>query len=129
MPIYNIFYLVNNQINPYGLRNIGARAMVEIHIPPILATYLTQRGQPVPVPLSGQALFDIGASVSAVDNSVIANLGINPIGVTQVYTPGGVVQQNLYPIRFLFPSIGNLTVDFNAVIGSVLRPQGIIALV
>jgi len=129
MPIHNLFYLVKGQINPNGLRNIGPRVRVEIQIPPILAEYFTQRGQPVPEPFSGDALFDTGASISAVDNSAITNLGINPMGVTQVHTPGGTVQQNLYPLRFFFPTLSNLTIDFNAVIGSELRSQGIIALV
>lgn len=103
--------------------------MVEIHVPPALVNYFTQRGQPVPKPISGEALFDTGASISAVYTNVITQLGVNPISVTSVHTPGGVVQQNLHPIRFVFPTLGMLTVDFNAVIGSNLHPQGIIALV
>ena len=103
--------------------------MAEIHVPPILTTYLAQKGQPIPAPIPGQALLDTGASISAIDSNAVVNLGINPIGVTSVYTSGGVVQQNIYPIRFVFPAIGMLTIDFNAVIGSDLQPQGIIALV
>lgn len=129
MPVFNNFFLVNNQINPLLLRNIGPRLIIEIHVPPVLANYLTQRGQPVPAPISGDALLDTGASISAVETNVISQLRVNPIGITSVHTPGGVVQQNLHPIRFVFPAIGMLTIDFNAVIGSNLQPQGIIALV
>lgn len=129
MPIYNQFFLVNNQISPRLLRNGGPRVTVEVHISQVLAGYFSQRGQPVPGPISGLALFDTGASISAVDTETIANLGLNPVGVASVHTPAGIVSQNLYPVTFLFPAINNLRAAFNTVIGAELRSQGIIALV
>ena len=129
MPVHNLFYLVNNQISPHLLRDSGPRVQVEIHVPPVLAAFREQRGRKSSDAISGWALFDTGASISAVDQEAVAQLGLNPAGLTAVQTPGGEVQQYLYPIRMVFPSFGNFTVVFNQVIGSELKPQGIIALV
>ena len=92
MPIHNRFYLVNNQISPLLLQTLGPRETVEIHLAPALAEHFSQTGKPLPSPVTGQALFDTGASVSAVDAQAIGALGLNPVGVTSVHTPGGVVR-------------------------------------
>jgi len=129
VPIFNRFFLVNNKISPLFLGKAGPRVQVEVHISPVLATYLSQRGEAIPAPISGEALFDTGASISAVDMAAITNLGLNPMGVASVHTPGGTVQQNLYPVTFLFPQLANIKAVFNSVMGSELKSQGIIALV
>jgi predicted aspartyl protease len=107
----------------------GPRIDVEVHVPDPLATLLSQQGKPIPKPVLGQALIDTGASITAVDDSTITSLGVQPIGVTMVHTPSGSAQQNLYPVRFVFPGSGLPELSATQAIGSVLLPQGIVALI
>jgi len=76
---------------------------VEVHVPNALAAQLAQAGQTVPSPVSGLALIDTGASISAVDDSIIQSLGVSPVGIATVKTPSGAARQNQYPVRFVFP--------------------------
>ncbi len=107
----------------------GPRLNVEVHVPQPLATLLSQQGKPIPKPAPGLALIDTGASITAVDDSVITSLGVQPIGVTTVHTPSGSAPQNQYPVRFVFPGSSLPELSVTQAIGSVLRPQGIVALI
>jgi len=120
MPIYEV------QMPPDGLRRVGPIFPIEVSLPQTLVDHLTKQGIPIPPSIKGNALVDSGASISAVDLSVISSLQINPVGVATVLTTTGPVQQNLFPARFIIPG---LVIDFSAVIGADLRPQGIIALI
>lgn len=115
-------------MNPTGMRIEGPVLPVEISVPTPLAAHLERQGLQVPTPAVGRALIDTGASVSAVDETVISNLQVSPVRVATVHTPGGLSQQNVYPARFAFPGTPLPAIDFNAVLGSILKPQGIIAL-
>lgn len=134
MPVYNHFYLVtpppgSSPFHPGPLSIGGPKLAVEIHVPTALASQLAQQGGPVPSPITGYALIDTGASISAVDDAVIKNLGVSPVGVTQVLTPSGTAQQNQYPVRFVFPGTPLPAIETTHAIGSVLQPQGILALI
>jgi len=98
-------------------------------VPQALEDLLSQQGKPVPKPIAGKALMDTGASITAVDDSIITSLGVQPVGVTTVHTPSGSAQQNQYPARFNFPGSGLPQLNVHQTIGSILRPQGIIALI
>lgn len=63
MPIYNIFYLVNNQMNPTGMRIEGPVLPVEISVPTPLAAHLERQGLQVPTPAVGRALIDTEGSI------------------------------------------------------------------
>jgi len=69
------------------------------------------------------ALIDTGASVSAVDVVVIQQLGVQPVGVANVWTAGGPPQQATYPGRFTFPGSNLPAIDFNALLGANLAGQ------
>jgi hypothetical protein len=120
MPIYEV------QMPPDILRRRGAIFPVEISLPQTLIDYLTAQKMQVPPPVSGSALIDSGASISAIDSSVVSALQISPIGVATVLTPAGPAKQNLFPARFI---LSRLRIDISAVIGVDLKPQGIIALI
>jgi predicted aspartyl protease len=107
----------------------GPRLNVEVHVPEPLSILLSQQGKPIPKPIPGEALIDTGASITAVDDSVITSLGVQPVGVTTVHTPSGSAQQNQYPVRFVFPGSGLPDLVIAQAIGSVLLPQGTIALI
>jgi hypothetical protein len=48
---------------------------------------LEDAGQPVPTPQKIMALLDTGASISAVDPSVLAALGLTATGKAEIHTP------------------------------------------
>lgn len=121
MPIYEV------QSNPPEvLRLKGPCCPIDISLPQILIDQLTQQGTQIPPPVSGHALIDTGASISAIDFSVITSLQISPIGVINIGTAGGSVQTNLYPARFI---LLDLEIELGRVIGANLRQFNIIALI
>lgn len=107
----------------------GPALQVEISIPALLASVLERAGVQIPTPHVGLALIDTGASITAVDQQVLGGLGLTPTGVTQVATPGGVVQQPLYACNISFPGTPIPTLPFNVVIGSSLAALGFVALI
>ncbi len=101
---------------------------VELSVPDELAQYLTDNNLPVPAPITGMGLIDTGASITAVDVSIIQSLGIQPVGISNVFTPQGSTQQELFPVKLSF--IGTpIIFNFSSVLGSELRNQGILALI
>ncbi len=104
---------------PAVLAQIGPVVPIQIEVPQALNKQLTAAGQPVPAPITGYALIDTGATMSAVDTSVIQKLGVNPVGLASVQTAGGPQQQSLYPIRLIVQGVG-LVLDAAQVTGSPL---------
>lgn len=133
MPVCSRFYLLQQTsgqaIHPGPLMAEGPWLDVEVHVPKALEQLLIQQGSPVPAPARGKALIDTGASISAVDNSIITSLGVQPVGVIPVHTPSGSTQQSQYPVRFSFPGSGLPDLSVQQAIGSILQAQGIIALI
>lgn len=135
MPIHNSIHLQQNSTNPsqpaFGpasLQAIGPTVQVELTIPEELARYFEREGIPIPGPVTGIALIDTGASITAVDRSIISKLQISPIGVTTVYTPQGSAEQEIFPIKLTFAG-SPIFVNFSQVLGSDLISQGIFALI
>lgn len=135
MPIHNHFNFEPNPSNPSqlrpgpsGLAAFGPIMQVEVSIPDELAQYFTENNMPIPSPLTGIGLIDTGASITAVDVSIIQQLGIQPVGISNVYTPQGSTQQELFPIKLAFIGGPPITINFSSVLGSELINQGIIAL-
>lgn len=137
MPVFNRYYLVPNPALPgsglFGggvLFNAGPRVPVEIRVPNVLATYLTEKGKPVPAPVTGEALVDTGASISCVDETAIRGLGVNPVGIAQVGTPSTAGTPQLqYPVLFQFPGTTLPSIEIAHALGSVLQPQNLLALI
>ena len=95
---------------------------------------LQDAGQPVPVLQTVRALIDTGASVSAVEPSVLTALGLSPTGELDILTPstGNVPYKALgYDVRVAIPARPNDLMFFSDTIqvtGSSLSTQGIQAL-
>lgn len=128
MPVHNHFYTAQPpggqpQPFPQGLQLAGPCLPVQVEVPPALAAQLQQTGQAVPAPLAGFALIDTGASLSAVDGTVIQQLGVQPIGMVLVGTAGGPQQQATYPARFTFPGTTLPAIDFSSLLGANLAGQ------
>ena len=125
MPVYNgEFRTQAGQPGPGGLLRFGPVLPVEVAIPSALSKYLASHSQHIPSPVAGFALIDTGATRSCADTSVIAALGVNPIGVTFLGTASGRSQHNLYPAKFSFPAI-KFEVEFGSVVGVNLAQQSV----
>lgn len=131
MPTHNQFFIdpATNQPSPNSLQSVGPVLQVEIAVHPTLAQHLQNLGQPIPTPVVGPGLIDTGATFSAVDQTVIQQLGIPPIGTVQLGTAGGPVTQTQHPASFGFPGTGLPTISFNFVTGVDLTGQNIVALI
>ena len=132
MPVYNFgHYLLpeggGQAPSPFppGLRLSGPVVPVLIEIPSALTDRLQQTGQAIAAPVSGLALVDTGASVSAVDAGCVQQLGVQPVGMVTVGTAGGSQQQMLYPGRFSFPGTNLPSIDFSSLLGADLATQGV----
>ena len=77
----------------------------------------------MPTPVPGLALIDTGATLSAVDATVVQQLGVQPVGLANVGTAGGQQQQATYPARFTFPGTGLPNIDFGQLLGANLTGQ------
>ncbi len=66
-----------------------------------------------------------------VDETVIESLGVNPVSVAKVGTPGGSSSMNAYPAKLTFPGTGLPDLQFNSVLASphLKNQQNIIALI
>ncbi|GAC1466551.1 MAG: hypothetical protein NVS2B14_17770 [Chamaesiphon sp.] len=122
MPINNRFF--GNPPDPQLLVQIGPVLAVEVSVPSALAQFLASQGVYIPPPVTGLALIDTGATKSCVDDTSISRLGISPVGVATTGTAGGLVQQNVYPVRLRFPGLeGNVEFEFSTAIGVNLQGQ------
>ena len=104
MPIFNRFIRDNvGNLSPSGLELSGAFFEIEVHVLPAIAQALTNQNQPIPPAIAGFALIDTGASKSCVHDSVLQQLNLNPIGITNAGTAGGLIQRNIYAAPLVFP--------------------------
>ena len=96
MPIHNRHYIdpKGQTHSPLALRVAGPLLEVEVNIPQPLIDLLSSQNKPIPPARSGIALIDTGASKTCVELSILAALGINPIGITSVGTAGGTTPVN-----------------------------------
>lgn len=127
MPVYNHFSLQvtpqGNQINPNVLITTGPIIPVEISIPTALAESFTKSNTPIPQPKSGWVLIDTGATTSCVDDDVITQLGVNPIGRSKIQNSGGEQEVNIFPAHMRFPNIQNFELEFASAIGVNIQAQ------
>ena len=92
MPVFEFAYNIpaiqgQSPISPANaLQFLGPIIPVQIAVPSALEQQLKRENQLVPPPMAGDALIDTGASISAVDDSVIRTLGVAPISLANVGT-------------------------------------------
>ncbi len=107
---------------------------VEIHVPPEIAAVLTDNGEAVPAPKAGVGLLDTGASGCCVDDSLLQQLNLNPVGRQKTLTANGPAEQNVYVARIIFPTKGwtldlrLIGVDLTGQFAQEVPPKPIIAL-
>ena len=137
-PFYNWGYFVPilngiisptpGALGPVALQQNGPIIEIEVAVPTALEQLLKQTSKPVPPPVRGFALVDTGATMSAVDDSVVRSLGVAPIGLASTGTAGGPQTQNLYPAKFILQR-APWTFEFGRVTGCNLSGTGMIALI
>jgi len=103
MPVYNVYPTGTNVHPGVLLQKYGLLLPIELHLPTALANLYVGQNQPIPPPTIGSALVDTGATISAVDETYLTAMGLQPIGQGQVSTPAGQQLQNIYPVQMLFP--------------------------
>ena len=106
----------------------GPKVKIEIAVPAVLAEFLERSGLPVPPPRKGFALIDTGASITAVDEEVVASLGIQPIGQMKLSTPSRSMPAWLYAVQLTCSGVAMPVLELLDVVGCTLQPQGFIAL-
>jgi hypothetical protein len=123
--------------DPRGTTFIGSTASLQLDGPKIgiavgaataLVEALAKKGEQMAPPQTGFALVDTGASITVVDESVIATLGIQPIGQMKISTPSQSMPAWLYAVRVSFGDTPMMPVEVLEVVGCTLQPQGFIAL-
>ena len=114
--------------NGAGLQLDGPKIAIEIAVPIVLAEFLARSGLPVPPAQRGFALIDTGASITAVDEDVVASLGIQPIGQMKLSTPSQQRPAWLYAAQVTCPGMAIPVLEILDVVGCTLAPQGFIAL-
>lgn len=111
-----------------GLQLDGPKIPIEVAVPAVLAKFLARNGLPVPAARKGFALIDTGASITAVDNDVVASLGIQPIGQMKLATTTQSTEAWLYAARLICCGTTIPVCETLEIIGCSLSPQGFIAL-
>jgi hypothetical protein len=127
MPVHNQFFWhqppgLPPQVGPQALAVMGPVLQVEVCVPSDLEKLLSSQNQPIPQPVTGWALIDTGASRTAVEQSCIASLGVQPIGAAKTGTAGGIREVGIYPARFRFPGQG-MDMEFSSTLGVDLKGQ------
>ena len=112
--------------NEASLQLDGPRVAIEIAVPAALAEFFVRSGLPVPPPRTGFALIDTGASITAVDEDVVASLGIQPIGQMKLSTASQSTLAWLYAARLTCGA--GPVLEVLDIVGCTLQPQGFIAL-
>lgn len=107
MPIFNQSFLdPNGQPSGPALRTAGATFPIEVQVPSNIADVLNKQGKPIPTPITGMALIDTGASRTAVHKDPLAQLGLNPVSLTNIGTASGPTQAGIYAVSLWAPTYG-----------------------
>lgn len=134
MPVYNHYYpdaqnLINTPDSAGQLARYGPIVPVTVSLTARHVEILQSLRLPVPSAISGNALIDTGASLCAVDQSVVQSLDIPPIGSSTIQTPAGASQRPTYPASLSFPGTTLPNISFVDFIGSPLQASGIVAII
>jgi predicted aspartyl protease len=65
--------------------------------------WLQANEKPIPDPISGLALIDTGAAITAVDEQACNTLGLHATGVVPIAHAGGSSSHPCYPVHISFP--------------------------
>jgi hypothetical protein len=106
-----------------SLLDSGPLIKVEVEVPEPLQADLERRGKRVPPKRVGWALIDTGASLSAVHEPVLKDLGISPFDCIKTWSPHGQGRSWVYPAKISFPALGIRDLPMGRVVGSKIEWQ------
>ena len=88
-----------------NLQSAGAIVEARIAVNGHVEEILRKSGAAVPMPITLTAMIDTGATGSVIREGLPAQLGLNPVGVTQINTPSSTnVQCFEFLLRVVFPN-------------------------
>jgi hypothetical protein len=132
MPVHNRIATIPKEDGSGGFEDFrgalvvqGPILPVQIEVPAPLAQQLQLEGKPVPSPVAGIALVDTGAGVSGIDASVIAQLGVQPVGQVMVSGVTGAKMRSKFPAKFTFPGTGLPDFNFGELVEAEIANQAI----
>lgn len=110
------------------LRGIGPTVEIRLAVGLVIEEVLRKDGLPIPSPITMNAVIDTGASVTAVQEGIPAQLGLTPTGVVPINTPSSTnVDCYEYMARLFFPN--TVVVEEIPVIEAPLKGQNIQCLI
>jgi predicted aspartyl protease len=112
-----------------GLQLQGPIVQATISLSPTFTAALTDRGQPLPAPMTGAVLIDTGASNTCVDLEAAKAMGLPVIDMAKMTSAThDQVDCPVYPVQI---QIVGLPLAFQArrAFGAALKAQGFIALI
>ncbi len=115
--------------SPQHLARVGPRLPVQVAVPESLASALREQGEEIPGSTEGFALFDTGASATCADESILQELGLNPVRTVRVATPSSSANANVYVCALRFPGSPLPDMEERFVIGAQLQNQNYAVLI
>jgi hypothetical protein len=106
MPVINISYHSSQrpQFDPQALVALGPQISIDILPPSVVQKWASSNNVSINSALCQMALLDTGASVTGVDENLLAQLQYPPIGIANLSTPSGTVQTQVYMVMLVIPS-------------------------
>jgi hypothetical protein len=89
-------------VPPRALHHFGPVAMVNIGATEADKAAITHSGMAVPEPIRGGALIDTGATFSQIDDEIIAELGLQPVGILDVAGFDVIDTKLRYDVKLVF---------------------------
>jgi len=88
-----------------NLQGVGPVVEVRLAVGLIIEEVLRRSNENIPTPVPVLAMIDTGATGTVVREDFVRQLGLKPVGITQINTPSSTnVQCYEYLIRILFPN-------------------------
>jgi len=107
----------------------GPCVQVSISIAQSMSQQLIQQGASLPVPVSGLALIDTGASSTCIDDAIAEQLGVPAIDVVTMHSASHAGHPaNIYPVRFEVNGLP-ISLDVPRAMGAALASQGLAMLI
>ena len=119
MPVFDFLHWSKEQGDT--LADTGPIIQVVLSMPAALAEFCREQNITVPLPVSGYALIDTGASNTAVHEDILKQLSVLPIDSIPHATASGVGKAFVYPAQVSFPDLGVPDLKMDRVVGCQLK--------
>ena len=115
--------------SPVALIARGPTIQVVVGVEEHIAQKLAQQGVSLPVPISGWALIDTGASSTCIDDAAAQKLHLPVVDVVTIASAShSATQQNVYPIQIDFMGVP-IKINAPRAVGAPLAAQNLLVLI